>query len=207
MKLHSPEFEKRLKRLVRETVRRSPELRKEARRVRKAKHYNANAIGRVLLAIPLGLLVAWAARESNNPQAPLAVITLWMLLWLCWRVNSLMGDLYSDATVQALVLLPVPRQTIFRWQLQGALRKSVTALIDLLAGFIAFGFAQEIARDGPQKSVSCAGVAAGTEHQQVGLGLSNGLFDDDARRAVPDMCLPAGRVLVRDVQLSKCQPK
>ena len=138
MKLHSPEFERRLKGGVREAVRRSAELRKEARRVRKPRHFSAHVPARIGLSAVLALLVWVMARKTGDPTAGLALLSLWMLVWLCGRVEGLQTSLYAHPDLSALALLPVPTPILFRWQLQKFLQTSVLSLVDLLAGLGAY---------------------------------------------------------------------
>lgn len=139
MKLHSPEFEQRLRRGVREAIRSSRELRKEARRTRRPKQYSFRLFWRLLLAAAPALIVWWISRETKNPAAVIGFVSLWMFLWLCARVEGIRTCLYSDPALNAFSLLPIRPDDLFRWQLQKFLRASVMSLVDLLAALATFG--------------------------------------------------------------------
>lgn len=140
MKLHSPEFEKRLRREVRQKVRSSPELRKEARRTRKAQNYSARLLSRIGLAALPGIAVWWVSGQTQKPAAALAVVSLWLFIWLCVRVQTLLTRLYADPDLSAFSFLPIESDRIFRWQLQKLLGPAVMSLVDVLAALLAFGW-------------------------------------------------------------------
>lgn len=139
MKLHSPNFEKRLRRGVRQAVRSSPELRKEARRTGKPRHYSFRILFRLGLTGLLAMVVWWTLERTDKPAAALAVISLWMFIWLCTRVQNTLICLYSDPALGAFSFLPISSGRIFRWQLQKILRASLMSLVDLMVALGALG--------------------------------------------------------------------
>jgi len=77
MRLHSPKFEKALRKSVRRAVRSSPELKREFRR---AKYFHRNSqLGRILrplIALLLGFVVWGAASATGHVATGLAIINL-----------------------------------------------------------------------------------------------------------------------------------
>lgn len=140
MRLHSPEFEKRLKRSVRKTVRASRDLRKQARTVTKPTQYNIATVARFLSPGVLALGVGGVADLTKNPAASLAVITLWMLVWVCVRIAAGVNCLYRDPNLAAFSFLPIGDRDIFRWQFQKFLRVSAIGLLDLFVGLSTFAW-------------------------------------------------------------------
>jgi hypothetical protein len=138
VKLHSPVFERRLRRGVRQAVRSSPELRKEARRSSAPKHYGLGILVRPGLVVLLAVAVWRISEQTQKPAAALAAISLWMFIWLCVRVQSTLVSLYSDPDLAAFSSLPVTPDRIFCWQRQKILKASVMSLVDLLAALGAF---------------------------------------------------------------------
>ena len=141
MKLHSPAFEKALRRRVKETVAASPTLRREARTVRRArKEYGLGQTFRVALSIGVGVLAWLAGLATKHAATALAVVTLWMLFLLFTHAQRLLGTLYGENDLSALSLLPVSNATIFRWQFQKFVRRSIMSFLDLLCGLSAIAW-------------------------------------------------------------------
>ena len=141
MKLHSPKFEQTLRQRVKQTVRNSPELKREFRRANQYQHANRlNWIVRPLFTVFVGYMV-WAATVTTERLATgLALINLWLLWSLCWHINALRARFYQSNDLGALTLLPIAREKMFRWQLQKYFRQSLLSLLDLLAGFGALAY-------------------------------------------------------------------
>ncbi|HLX71673.1 MAG TPA: hypothetical protein VKV04_18835 [Verrucomicrobiae bacterium] len=137
MKLHSPRFERSLRRAVKKTVRSSPELRREARAGRKSRQIRSGALFRPLLSLGLAVLVGNVTKEKGHPATGLAVLTLWCLAWLTFRVQNLLVILYASNDLQALSMLPVTMPLVFRWEMWKFWRGAPLLLIDLLGGYIA----------------------------------------------------------------------
>lgn len=142
MKLHSPEFERQLKRGVRQALRSSPELRKGARRTGAPKQYSLRILVRPGMAVMLALAVWWISKLTGKPAAALAAISLWMFLWLCSRARQVLDRLYTDPQLETLSFLPLGPDSIFQWQMQKFFRASVWSLVDLCAALFAFGWYQ-----------------------------------------------------------------
>jgi len=138
LKLHSPTFEKALRRRVKQTVAASPALRREARTVRRSrKEHSLALIFRVAISIGVGALAWFAGSKTQHPSTALAVVTLWMFFLLFTHAQRLLVTLYGEGDLSALSLLPVTNETIFRWQLQKFVRRSGMSLLDLLCGLSA----------------------------------------------------------------------
>jgi len=138
LKLHSPTFEKALRRRVKQTVAASPALRREARTVRRwRKEYSLALIFRVAISIGVGALAWFAGSKTQQPATALAVVTLWMFFLLFTHAQRLLTTLYGEGDLSALSLLPVTNVTIFRWQFQKFVRRSGMSLLDLLCGLSA----------------------------------------------------------------------
>jgi hypothetical protein len=133
VKLHSSDFEKRLKRNVRRTVRQSKELRKLARQSNRPRHYSLGLLVRPGLSVLLAALTWWVAGRGSGFATTIAVINLWMFLWLCTRVRGLLACLYFHPDLNALSFLPIEVNAVFRWQLQKFFRAALMSLVDLIA--------------------------------------------------------------------------
>jgi hypothetical protein len=137
VKLHSAKFEKALKRGVKQAIRRSPELRREARRANPSfrKHYKITIFVRTAFAAALGGAVYGLADSTGHPVTALAVVNLWTFTWIFFRAQLLLMSLFQATDLPVLSLLPTPKTTIFRWELQKFYRAAVMSLLDLIAGF------------------------------------------------------------------------
>jgi hypothetical protein len=143
LKLHSPKFEKALRRRVKETVAASPALRREARTMRRSrKEYSLALIFRVAVSIGVGALAWFVGSKTQHPASALAVVTIWMLFLLFTHAQRLLATLYGEGDLSALSLLPVTNAAIFRWQFQKFVRRSGMSLLDLLCGLSAVAWWQ-----------------------------------------------------------------
>jgi hypothetical protein len=143
VKLHSPRFERALRRRVKKAVRESRELKREARAQRFTKHYNLVLLMRPALAIGFGIVIAGIVSRTGHPVTGLAVISLWAFAWMFIRANNILSQLYGASDLTALSLLPVGIDVVFRWQLSKCLRSSIMSLADLLAAFWALVIVME----------------------------------------------------------------
>lgn len=140
MKLHSPQFQKRLRRGVKKNIRKSRELKKEYRQAKKfRKHINIGWLFRAALSFGFGAGVMAVVRATGHPVTGLAMIALWSLVWVFFHAESLWMFLHSHLDILALRLLPVSDAAIFWWQLQKFFRRVIFSFLDLLAGFGAVG--------------------------------------------------------------------
>jgi len=135
MRLHSPAFQKRLRRKVKAAITESAALKKEYRQARKyRRRYSLNWFGRGALSVGLGILVYNIAGLTNHPVTALAAIAIWMFGWIFFRAQSLWTLLHANRDIMALRLLPISDAAIFRWQIQKFGQKSIYSLFDLMAG-------------------------------------------------------------------------
>lgn len=133
MKLHSPAFERRLRRRIQHTIRRSPELKRQARRGRRSRHYQARSLFRLLLSVIAAGATFSIASKSGHPAPALAFVGIWLGVIIIYQVLSLAQHLYASPDLPALSLLPLETRTIFRRQLGRYLRHSLWLLVDLAA--------------------------------------------------------------------------
>lgn len=135
MKLHSPKFERGLRRAVQRAVRGSPVLRREAKRNRVRRHYSAGLFVRVLASVGLGFAVWGAYQATGHATTALAVMSLWLGAFVPFRAANLLACLFQPADGPALACLPISDETVFRWERQKFVRSSVFSLVDVAVGF------------------------------------------------------------------------
>jgi hypothetical protein len=134
MKLHSPQFEKSLRRGVKQTIRKSPRLKQEYRAARKfRRHCQGTVLFRPLASVALAFVVRQVAIATGHPASALAIISLWLFLILSMHANRLRLFLFASRDLLALSPLPVDKAAIFRWELQKYLRTALWLLLDLAA--------------------------------------------------------------------------
>ena len=138
MKLHSPAFEKRLRRGVKAAVRSSPALRKDpARKYRR--QYTFKPLGRSLVTVVLGFAIWRVVELTGHPLTGLAVTTVWAFVWIVLRTRDLQIHLFQADDLAALAHLPMAEPDIFRWQMSRFYRSSAMSLADLLVGLGVLG--------------------------------------------------------------------
>lgn len=137
MKLHSAPFEKAVRARVKAAIRSSPELKREARRAAKSRSSIKTApFLRVIFAGAIGCFTAAISKNTGHPATALAALAAWAFFAISFRAQNLLTCLYQAVDIPALILLPTPETTIFRWEFQKFCRASILSLIDLTAGFI-----------------------------------------------------------------------
>jgi hypothetical protein len=140
LRLHSPAFEKALRRGVRAAVRSSPELKREFRKANKfRRQLRAAGFLRVCFSFTLAAAVGFTADTTRHAATALAVIGLWTLALVLATARNLLVSLFRANDLGTLLLLPVSESTIFRWELQKFFRGSLFCLGDLIVGFGALG--------------------------------------------------------------------
>jgi hypothetical protein len=141
MRLHSPQFEKSLRRRVKRTIQGSPELKREFRAANKfRRHYNAHVFLRLVVSVLLGLVVWQVFQTTGHLASALAVVSLWAFAFIFIHANGLWSRLFSSADLGVLSSLPVPEATIFRWELQKCNRLAFWLLIDFCSAFGSLAF-------------------------------------------------------------------
>jgi hypothetical protein len=134
MKLHSPPFERDLKRAIREAVRSAPELRREYRRTRRFRRsLDLAVLWRLSIPFVLGFCTWFIAGKTGHPATALAAGSIYLLAALCFRVQGLWSRLYFSSDLAALTILPVSTARMFHWQIQKFFRESMYVLIDIAA--------------------------------------------------------------------------
>lgn len=142
MKLHSPMFERSLRRSVKRIVKGDRELRKESRRYSKRRPNQwIGWLFRLLISLLLALLAWRAFQATHHLAAALMMMNLWMLTTATGFAKSLVNLPFNSNDIVALRILPVEESTIFRWELDKFLKASVFCLSDLMAGYAALGLA------------------------------------------------------------------
>jgi hypothetical protein len=138
VKLHSPTFEKELRRGVAEAVRSNPLLQVEFRRSdkRPRRRWMAGII-RVLASFLLAGLVWRATLETHPVDSALTVIDLWILTTTVSFTRRLLSLPIGSRDITALRLLPVPEAVIFDWEFDKFRRSTLFLLGDGTAGFSA----------------------------------------------------------------------
>lgn len=138
MKLHSPHFQKGLRRGVRKSIRRSCELKREYKASRKLrKQISSGPVIRLAFAAALTAVVWVVANKSGHIASALAIVTLWMFASVFVQAQRLLSCLYGSADLSALVFLPVREEVVFRWELQKFVRGSLWSLIDVTGAYTA----------------------------------------------------------------------
>ncbi len=141
MKLYAPEFERALKRGVRQAVRSDAGLRKEYRRTKGPPRPRwLGWLTRLVFSFFLGASVATVMRLTQHPETALAFVTLWMLAAAAFLSSLLAPVRLQGPDVRALQLLPVSDFTIFLFRRDKTLITHVPVYIDLLAGLGVLAF-------------------------------------------------------------------
>jgi hypothetical protein len=135
VKLHSPGFERKLRRGVKQAVHSSRALKREYRANRWRKHYHLNVLLRPLLSLGFGFVVWYIAVQTGHGITGVAAINLWTMAWVFVRAQNLRMNLYAASDLPALSMMPLPAHVIFRWELWKFLRASLPSLLDLAVGF------------------------------------------------------------------------
>ena len=139
MKLHSPLFERALRRSVKTIVRRSPELKRAAKRGRLRRHFQLKVVVRPLASVFLAFVVWNSFETTQHVAGSLAVLSIWAFALAFFRASNLLNCLFNSNDLSALVCLPVETKTVFRWQRQKFNLNSIYSFIDLAAGFSVLG--------------------------------------------------------------------
>lgn len=138
MRLHSPAFEKSIRRRVRREVRASKTHRRSARAARRRRQsVLLLPLLRPLLSLALVSAVVHAFRATGHITAALAVITMWTAALAFFEARRLLVTLYASPDLAALMLLPITAGRVFLWQWQKFTRSSAWNLLDPMAGYLA----------------------------------------------------------------------
>ena len=114
MRLHSPGFEKAVRRKVRKTVRGSRELRREFRAANRfRKHYQLMLLVRPAISFGFAIVVWRMLEQTGHAASALALMSLWAFVFVFIQAQRLVSCLYASNDLAALALLPVTAQTIW----------------------------------------------------------------------------------------------
>lgn len=145
MKLHSPGVERGLRRAVRRVIRASPALRREARRNRRSRQFQAGpsilrVFGCVILA---ALLFAFGLGNGRRGlDAQLALITLWLTAATFGFPQAVLDRLFGSPDNVPLAHLPISKKDLFGWQWQKAFRWCAWILAESLVFYGIIGVTQ-----------------------------------------------------------------
>lgn len=157
MRLHSPAFEKSLKRAVRKRVKASRELRKRASEgVLALQRLPENFLFHIFGVIGVIASVFALKAQGYSPALQLAIVSLLSLSLCFYYISSVYRTLYNSADLPAFAFLPIQDVQIFRWQWQRVVRRSVWFAIYAFIGYTAFAVSHETGWLG----VGAAAVAA-----------------------------------------------
>jgi hypothetical protein len=162
VKLHSPGFEKALRRGVKSRIRSSPELKREYRKAKKAfrGRNNFGWVIRPVWSLVLGLLVWNVSKMTGNFATGLGMINLIMFLSLCLFTPGLLAMLFRASDLPALTLLPVSEAKIFRWELQKFfLNRALFSIMDIGACFIALAILFQFSLAQMVLALACAALS------------------------------------------------
>lgn len=138
MKLHSPKFERVLRRGVRKAVRNSPELKRESRAANKRRRqYSGMLLLRPGVSLGFAALVWQVAEKTGHLASALALINLWAFLFIFIHAQRLLVCIYRSTDLPALMVLPITEAAVFEWELQKSVRGALWSLIDLFGGCVA----------------------------------------------------------------------
>lgn len=172
MKLHAPQFEKALARTIKQRVKASPELRKEAKRSGKARaQTDTGLLGYHLFALLLlcfGVGALGSGKMSLGLQT--AIISLWCFMLSLFHVSRLFQTLFGSPDLAPLSLLPASDRLIFDWQWQKSLRNSIWIPVYAFSAYLVVA----LQKDAGWPGVFAALVAAIVQWL-ISLSLATGL--------------------------------
>ena len=133
MKLHSPAFERSLRRRVKAAVRSSPALKREYRIARKfRRHYTGYFIFRMFSWVMIGVITGSIQKHSGSTIAALGVLSLWAFISVFLHAQGLFTRLFLARDLPVLFSLPLSKDIIFRWELQKFARASLFSLMEIV---------------------------------------------------------------------------
>lgn len=130
MNLHSPEFEKRLRRRVCVEIRASPGLRREAKRLKRRRASTFGDSGGHLVAMTLLAFIVLSASVDLPAKLMFGVVALWGVGCAFNLANRLLTTLYGAPDLPLLAYHPISDQTVFDWQWAKCRRFSFWYLAD-----------------------------------------------------------------------------
>ncbi|HSH95819.1 MAG TPA: hypothetical protein VK968_16865, partial [Roseimicrobium sp.] len=142
MKLHSPAFERSLRKRVRREIRQAPELQREYKASGRHKRWFSSApLYRLFLSGILTGTVWTVFQRTGHTSTSIAVLGLWLAAFVPLQANRLIQCLYGSTDISALICLPLADRDIWRWQFQKFWRGSAWLLLDVTCSLIVVGAA------------------------------------------------------------------
>ncbi|MBA4147975.1 MAG: hypothetical protein H0X66_07640 [Verrucomicrobia bacterium] len=139
MKLHSTKLERELRRRVRSEIKRSPELKRESKRIQRR-----YSMPPMVLFWFFGTMLVLSGMDSlwkeGGLQAQLVCVTLLSLFLVFWMASHLMNTLYSSPALEAFFHLPILDADVFERQWMLFVRKSSGFMFAFLIMFGSVGF-------------------------------------------------------------------
>jgi hypothetical protein len=137
LKLHSPAFERNLRRSIKRAVKSSRTLRKQSRATNKPRNYALRF--RPFATLAFAAVVGLVFNATEHVTTALGLMTVWTFGFFFIQAQSLRSRLYAPGDLQPLFLLPFPKETIFQWEFQKFFRASWWLLADLVIGYSVVG--------------------------------------------------------------------
>lgn len=141
MKLYCPEFEKALRREVREALSANPTLKKEYRRGKRPSHPTESFRSRGILLVVrllrsslLAVVVLGIFRKTHEVGLVLLAINLWALMMLFFLVTIGLREVS-----RTFRFLPIADATICQWRWNETFQRSFFLLLDLILGLGTLG--------------------------------------------------------------------
>ncbi len=140
MKLHSPVFERTLKRAVSLRLKASSkEVRKRAKESSSVRqHIPGDIIWHLYCIVSLCITIASLKGQGFSTGLQLALVSLIILAQAFFYVPHLYRMLYGSTDLPAFAYLPLPDADIFHWQWQKVVRRSLWPAIYSLAAYLVF---------------------------------------------------------------------
>jgi len=115
VRLHSPDFEKRLQGLIRAECKKSKQLRAERKRARRGGAAGSKVEAyRLVVGVALcGLLLAMVHRHAHSPALISVALALWAALYAFKIAQSLLGHLFHSSDLAVLTHYPLEVDQIF----------------------------------------------------------------------------------------------
>lgn len=118
MRVHSPDFEKRLQALIREECKKSKQLRAERKRARRGRVAGSKVeVYRLVVGAALcGLLLAMVHRHGHSHALAAVALALWAGLYAFKIAQSLLAHLFHSSDLAVLTHYPLEVDQIFQIQ-------------------------------------------------------------------------------------------
>lgn len=141
MRLHSPDFEKRLHGLLQSEFKKSKQLREERKRAKRGGTSSGRSGAyRLVVGIALcGLLLATVHRQGHSPALISVALSLWAALYALKIGQSLLGHLFASSDLGVLTHYPLETDQIFQIQSRRFFGGLGLLSLEITAPFLALG--------------------------------------------------------------------